>query len=939
MGKALIIAEKPSVAADIARALGGFTKTNDFFESDDFVLSSAVGHLVEIKAPEEFDVKRGKWSFANLPIIPPHFALNPIAKTEDRLKLLTRLIKRKDVDALINACDAGREGELIFRLIQQHAKAKQPVQRLWLQSMTQQSIKDGFAKLRTDKSMLPLADAARCRSEADWLVGINGTRAMTAFNSRDGGFYLTTVGRVQTPTLAVVVEREEKIKRFISRDYFEVKASFAASNGQYDGRWFDAKFKKDETDPELKAERLWDKATAEQIAAECLGQPAKAVDESKPSNQMAPALFDLTSLQREANGRFGFSAKTTLSIAQALYERHKVLTYPRTDSRALPEDYVETVKQTLVQLEDAPDYGLFARKIGTSNWVNPKNKRVFDNSKISDHFAIIPTLQAPKILSEAEQKVYDMVVKRFLSIFYPAAEYLVTTRITTVKTHLFKTEGRVLVNPGWLAIYGKEAVEGDDTALIALPANEVLKTAAAQAVGLVTKPPARYSEATLLSAMEGAGKTIEEDELREAMAGKGLGTPATRAAIIEGLIAENYLYREGREIIPTAKGFQLLTLLRGLGVLELTLPALTGEWEFKLALMEKGQLDRDTFMQEIGAMTRKIVERAKTYEADTVPGDYATLVAPCPKCGQEVRENYRRFACTKCDFSISKTPGSRQFEIPEVETLLTEKLIGPLQGFRSKIGRPFAAILKITGEHKLEFDFGQSNDDEDSDVVYDFSAQQSLGSCPKCSSNVYEHGMSYVCEKSVGAGKSCDFRSGKIILQQPIEPAQMTKLLTEGKTDLLLGFISSRTRRKFKAYLVKGPEGKTSFEFEQRAAKDPAATKKAGAKKAVASAEGAADEAAGKVSKTTVGKKAVVKAVAKVAAKAPAKKVVAKKDATKTSAAKKPAAKTVATKTAATKSVVAKPLVAKSVATKSVAAKKPAAKKPAAKKAAAKKAK
>jgi DNA topoisomerase III len=928
MGKALIIAEKPSVAADIARALGGFTKQNDFFESDNFVLSSAVGHLVEIKAPEEFEVKRGKWSFANLPVIPPHFALNPIAKTEDRLKLLTRLIKRKDVDALINACDAGREGELIFRLIQQHAKAKQPVQRLWLQSMTQQSIKDGFAKLRTDQSMLPLADAARCRSEADWLVGINGTRAMTAFNSRDGGFYLTTVGRVQTPTLAVVVEREEKIKRFISRDYFEVKASFAASNGQYDGRWFDPKFKKDENDPELKAERLWDKTTAEQIAAECLGQPARAVDESKPSNQMAPALFDLTSLQREANGRFGFSAKTTLSIAQALYERHKVLTYPRTDSRALPEDYVETVKQTLVELEDTPDYGQFARKIGTSNWVNPKNKRVFDNSKISDHFAIIPTLQAPKILSEAEQKVYDMVVKRFLSIFYPAAEYLVTTRITTVKTHQFKTEGRVLVNPGWLAIYGKEAVEGDDTALIALPPNETLKTAVAQAIGLVTKPPARYSEATLLSAMEGAGKTIEEDELREAMAGKGLGTPATRAAIIEGLMDEKYLYREGREIIPTAKGFQLLTLLRGLGVLELTLPALTGEWEFKLALMEKGQLDRDTFMQEIGAMTQKIVERAKNYEADTVPGDYATLTSPCPKCGEEVRENYRRFACTKCDFSISKIPGSRQFEIHEVETLLTEKLIGPLQGFRSRIGRPFAAILKITDEHKLEFDFGQSNDDEDSDVVYDFSAQQSLGSCPKCSANVFEHGMSYVCEKSVGAGKNCDFRSGKIILQQPIEPAQMTKLLTEGKTDLLLGFISSRTRRKFKAYLVKGPEGKTSFEFEQRAAKDPAAAKKGGAKKATTNTLGD-DDAGGSVVKTSAGKKPAVKAVAKVAAKAPAKKAAAKKSASKTSAAKKPVIKAAVTKAAVTKAATAK----------TAAAKKPAAKKPAAKKTAAKKAK
>jgi DNA topoisomerase III len=412
--------------------------------------------------------------------------------------------------------------------------------------------------------------------------------------------------------------------------------------------------------------------------------------------------------------------------------------------------------------------------------------------------------------------------------------------------------------------------------------------------------------------MEGAGKTIEEDELREAMAGKGLGTPATRAAIIEGLMDEKYLYREGREIIPTAKGFQLLTLLRGLGVLELTLPALTGEWEFKLAQMEKGQLDRDTFMQEIGAMTQKIVERAKNYEADTVPGDYATLTSPCPKCGGEVRENYRRFACTKCDFSISKIPGSRQFEIHEVETLLTDKTIGPMQGFRSRIGRPFAAILKITAEHKLEFDFGQSNDDEDSDVVIDFSAQQSLGHCPKCNSNVFEHGMSYVCEKSVGAGKNCDFRSGKIILQQPIEPAQMTKLLTEGKTDLLLGFISSRTRRKFKAYLVKGADGKTSFEFEQRAAKDPAAGKKAGAKKA-AKASDAADEVSvtAKAGKAPAGKKAAAK---KVASKAPAKKAASKTVASKTPAAKK-------------------------AATKTPAAKKPAAKKPAAKTASVKKAK
>jgi DNA topoisomerase III len=914
MGKALIIAEKPSVAADIARALGGFTKSNDFFENDDFVISSAVGHLVEIKAPEEFDVKRGKWSFANLPVIPPHFDLNPIAKTEDRLKVLNRLIKRKDIDNLINACDAGREGELIFRLIVQHAKAKQPIQRLWLQSMTPAAIRDGFAQLRSDKSMMPLADAARCRSEADWLVGINGTRAMTAFNSRDGGFFLTTVGRVQTPTLSVVVEREEKIKRFVARDYFEVKATFKAQAGEYEGRWYDPKFKKNSDDPEQKAERLWDKASAQAIAQACLNQPASASDDSKPTTQMSPALFDLTSLQREANGRFGFSAKTTLGLAQALYERHKVLTYPRTDSRALPEDYVDTVKKTLVELADTSDYATFARQITKNNWVNAKNKRIFDNSKVSDHFAIIPTLQAPKNLSEAEQKVYDMVVRRFMSVFFPAAEYLVTTRTTTVKTHLFKTEGKVLVNPGWLAIYGKagegnkdEPGDADDKnkTLVAVAPNESMKTIQAQAVGLSTKPPARYSEATLLSAMEGAGKAIEDDELREAMGAKGLGTPATRAAIIEGLINENYLIREGREMIPTAKAFQLLTLLRGLGVQELTLPELTGEWEHKLSLMEKGQLKRDQFMDEISDMTKRIVERAKNYQADTVPGDYATLKTPCPKCSKEVKENYRRFACTSCDFSITKIPGSRQFEIAEVEALLRDKTIGPLQGFRSRIGRPFAAILKITDEHKLEFDFGQSQDDDANAEEVDFSAQSSLGHCPKCNSRVFDHGMSYLCEKSVGPSKSCDFRSGKVILQQEIAPAQMQKLLTDGKTDLLLGFVSSRTKRKFKAFLAKGPDGKIAFEFEPRPAGAKARPKK-GAKVAGQNAQ-PEGEAVALASKSAGAKKAAAK-------KAGSKKAPA----AKTTAAKEPAVK----KAPATKTTTAKKVAAKSAAAKKASAKK-----------------
>jgi len=815
MSKALIIAEKPSVAADIARAIGGFTKQQDFFESDRYVLSSAVGHLLELKAPESHDVKRGKWTFTHLPVIPPHFELAPIGKSESRLKVLLKLLKRKDVGELINACDAGREGELIFRYIVQAAKARQPVRRLWLQSMTPASIREAFESLRSDDEMLPLADAARSRSEADWLVGINGTRAMTAFNSKEGGFYLTTVGRVQTPTLAIVAEREDKIRRFVARNYWEVRAKFDAKAGQYEGRWFDEAFRKSD-DPDARAERLWDAAKAAAIVAACTGRPGDVTEESKPSTQLSPLLFDLTSLQREGNSKFGFSAKTTLSIAQALYEKHKVLTYPRTDARALPEDYLGVVGKTMQELGAQSPYKPFAKQVLKNGWVRP-NKRIFDNSKISDHFAIIPTLQTPGHLSEVEAKLYDLVVKRFLAVFFPAAEYLVTTRITRIDSHPFKTEGKVLVEPGWLAIYGREAIE-EQGALVKVEPGEKVQTAEIESVALATRPPPRYTEATLLTAMEGAGKLIEDDELRAAMAGKGLGTPATRAQIIENLIDQRYMVRDGKDLRPTRKAFDLMTLLKGLDVPELTAPELTGEWEFKLAQMERGRLKRDLFMREIAGMTQKIVERAKTYESDTVPiEDPAQLTTPCPKCGKAVVENYRRFACSSCDFSIPKHPGSRSLEVEEVEELLGKGTIGPMSGFISKMGRPFSAVLKLTPEYKLEFDFGQGSEDGASDEAVDFSGQQPIGPCPKCGGRVFEQPMNYLCERATGPAKTCDFRSGKVILQQPIERAQMEKLLNEGRTDVLRAFISNRTRRKFSAFLVRKPDGTVGFEFEPRA--------------------------------------------------------------------------------------------------------------------------
>jgi DNA topoisomerase III len=868
MTKSLIIAEKPSVAQDIVRSLtpsaGKFDKHDEYFESERFIVTSAVGHLLEIKAPEEFDVKRGKWSFAHLPVIPPHFDLNPIDKSKGRLNAIVKLVKRKDVSELINACDAGREGELIFRLIQQHSKSKHPVKRLWLQSMTPAAIREGFENLRSDKELLGLAEAARSRSEADWLVGINGTRAMTAFNSRDGGFFLTTVGRVQTPTLSIMVEREEKIRKHVARAYWEIKATFAAQAGEYEGKWFDPKWKKNQggegappgvaLDAEQRADRLWNAADAQQIADAVRGQGASVTEEAKPSTQSAPGLYDLTTLQRDANSRLGFSAKTTLSIAQALYEKHKVLTYPRTDSKALPEDYVAVVKKTMEMISTetmpGPLRGLapHAKVALKEGYVKP-NKKIFDNSKISDHFAIIPTLQPPKSLTEIEAKLYDMVVKRFLAVFFPAAEFMVTTRISTVKAagkeHNFQTNGKVMVKPGWLAVYGREAQE-DDANLVPVGPNEMVRTEDVAVNALKTKPPARYTEATLLSAMEGAGKLIDDDELREAMQEKGLGTPATRAAIIEGLIYEKYIHREGRELVPGAKAFQLMTLLRGLDIEDLTRPDLTGNWEQQLAQMEKGKLKREAFMAEIAKMAERIVRKAKEYDRDSIPGDYATLVTPCPKCGGVVKENYRRFACAGkgsgsgpsgagaeegCGFSISKIPGSRSFELDEVETFIAKKKIGPLEGFRSKAGWPFTAELRLVFDDeidnwKLEFDFGEdAKRDGESGEPVDFSAQQSLGACPKCKGRVYEHGSNYLCEHAVGAHVTCDFKSGKIILQQPVAREQMTRLLNVGKTELLENFVSNKTRRKFKAYLAfDRKEGKVMFEFEPRPARPGAKT-------------------------------------------------------------------------------------------------------------------
>src|SRR5271156_2926322 len=705
MSKSLIIAEKPSVAGDIAKAIGGFKKVSEgnesYFESDAYVLSSAVGHLVELCLPGDMDKKKGKWSFANLPFIPDEFSLKPIERSEGRLRLLKKLMKRADVTNLINACDAGREGELIFRYIVKLADCRKPIERLWLQSMTPAAIRDGFAHLRPGSELESLASAAVCRSESDWLVGINGPRALTAFNSRNGGFQKTPVGRVQTPTLAIVVERDQKIKSFVPKSYWEVHATFAAEAGTYPGRWFKEDFAKDEENPDAKPERLWTEAEARALEEKCRGREGVVTEEKKPASQLSPLLYDLTTLQREANGRFGLSAKGTLSTAQRLYEHHKALTYPRTDSRALPEDYIDTVKQVLRNMKGG-HLGAFSGKILAEGWVKP-SKRIFNNAKVSDHFAITPTLESPDKLDDIERKVYDMVAKRFLSVFYPAAQFEVTTRITRVEGEPFKTEGKILVFPGWLEIYGREEqVSDDQPALVPVQENERVKTQEIKVEGLETRPPAKYTEATLLSAMEGAGKLIEDEELREAMAAKGLGTPATRAATIEGLLAEEYLRREGREISYTPKASALMELLHAVDIPALASPEMTGEWEYKLKQMERGELARSHFMKEIVGLTRTIVDKAKNFEESGFEAKPLGFNAPN---GQPMVETLRNYETEDKSIVLRKAVAGRLLEPLEAKELLDKRLIAPLQGFRSRLGRPVAAALKLTEKNETEFVF------------------------------------------------------------------------------------------------------------------------------------------------------------------------------------------------------------------------------------------
>ncbi len=831
MPKTLIIAEKPSVMTDLSKALAGplgrfeavGTGRDRYFENDRALITSAVGHLVGLKMPMGPNGRQLPWRFDVLPVA-GHFELDPIPESEARLKQVLKLAKRKDVDLIVNACDAGREGELIFRYIMDFGGVRKPVKRLWMQSMTQRAITEAWGKLRDEEQMRPLVDAARCRSESDWLVGLNATRALTCFNSRFGGFNITSAGRVQTPTLAILATREAEIAAFRAKTYFEVHAEFEVSAGIYPARWVRDPWKKDAADPDSRAERIWDAAEASTIAERCRDKQGVVEETRKAQSQIAPQLYDLTTLQREAP----FSAKGTLSIAQALYEKHKVITYPRTDSRCLPEDTLDQVRETLGEIANSGRPAAeFARAVlqGKED-KGPKlvkSRRIFDDSKVSDHFAIIPTGRMAK-LSDTEQKLYDMIVNRFIAVFYPPAEFEQTTRLTRIAhpdvVDTFRTEGRVLVKPGWLEVYGRRpGVAAGKDELVAAEAGAKALAVAMEVREESTKPPARYTESTLLSAMEGAGKLIDDEALAGAMAERGLGTPATRATTIETLLSQKYIVREGRDLIVTPSGMRLIDLVRRMDIEGLSSPKLTGDWEYKLRRMEQGELSRERFMADIESYSGEIVAKAK-HLAETLRNvDFPDLAMACPVCGAaSLRQTEDAYECRAegCKFKLKKQIAGRPLSQDEIATLLTTGFVGPLTGFRSRFNSPFDAGLKFDEKWKVTFAF--ENDEESGAVELDDSnllAELTLSDGRMV--KVHKTDRAFHIPALASKKEPKGVRIGKTILKRELDQEQILKMLATGKSDLIKGFISNRTRRPFDAFLTFDPAtGKIGFEYPPR---------------------------------------------------------------------------------------------------------------------------
>jgi DNA topoisomerase-3 len=847
VAKALVITEKPSVARDVANALGGFREHDGYSESDAYVVTFAVGHLFELLPPEEVDEKYKRWTLDTLPILPQEFRYRPKKGQSERIRTIRGLLARKDVHEVINACDAGREGELIFREIVDHLDSDKPIRRLWLQSMTAEAIRSGFESLRPGEDLQGLADAAACRARSDWLIGMNATRAFTKRLKSRKEKTAWSAGRVQTPTLGMLVEREFEVLAHVPRPYWRVTGTFEHAGNAYTGEWFDPAFASGE-DEATRADRIFDEARAREIAAAVSGRTGTADETRKPSRESAPPLFDLTSLQREGNRRFGWSARRTLSAAQRCYDRHKLITYPRTDSRCLPNDYRETVKKTLCAFEGAAkggadglaDYAAAAARLRSKGLGN--QKRIFDDRGVSDHFAIIPTGELPSpALGGDDRRLFDLVARRFLGAFHPPAVWERVERITDVGGERFRTRERLLMEPGWRAVLPASADEQRQGGLLPLvPGSKEatgvpVRSEEPEVIAEETKPPARITEGRLLSLMENAGKQIEDENLSAVLHEKGIGTPATRADVIENLIAKGYAVRADKALRPTVKGIRLIDTLRRIHVDRLTSPELTGEMEYHLIQVERGGRSADDFMSEIVDYASEIVDRAKSFEYDELY-DLDETLGECPSCGRPVIEMAWFYRCRPvegvereddCPMRFWKDTSGRYLDRSAVATLLRDRKTAPLDGFTARSGRTYRGVIEIDSEAwRLKVSsLGWNEGEGVSDVPeYDVDSEP-VGRCPfdeECW--VVESPTQFICERKLkeeelgkdeARPKSCGFVLPRTVCKREIARDEAAVYLRTGKTELLSDF-TSRFGRPFAATLVLKENGRHGFEFQPR---------------------------------------------------------------------------------------------------------------------------
>ena len=869
MGKSLVITEKPSVARDIVAALGGFETSGEHWESDGYVVTFSVGHIVELLSPEEFDEKWKRWTLEVLPIIPDAFRLKQKADDGERVDAIKALLERDDIDDVINACDAGREGELIFREILEFLGSSKPTRRLWLQSMTPEAIRAGFETLRPGSEFDGLGAAAECRSRSDWLIGMNATRALTrrlqARKEKTAG----SAGRVQTPTLALIVARELEVLAHVPKPYWRLEAKFRAAGHEYTGGWFDPEFTADEQDRDLKSDRLFDENRARRIIDEVQGQGGTARETRKPSREAARPLFDLTSLQREANGRFAWSARRTLRSAQRLYEHNKLLTYPRTDSRALPDDYRVTVDETIQKLTAVEDYAGVAQKLVDGELQN--TARTFDNAKVSDHHAIIPTGNPPdEGLSGDDRRLFDLVTRRFLANFYPPAVWNRVERVTEVAGHSFRSHSKTLEEQGWYAAMGR--TEQEEHALPPLVAGQTesegteARTLDAEQIDEKTKPLPRITEARLLSLMENAGREIEDEDLADALREKGIGTPATRADVIENLIAKGYLLRVGKSLRPTVKGIRLIDVLGRVQIDRLASPELTADLEFKLRQVEHGDRTRESFMDEIVEYTEAIVERAKTFSYEELYPDDDPL-GYCPLCKKPVYERSWFYRCLEspdasrdddCPFRIWKDKSGRYMDRATVRMLLEKGETGEIQDFTWRNGRTYNGILRIE-DHELKLDPIKGSGGEIASDIPEYEVdERPLGPCPlRCGGEIIETATQFRCKAGLAKedelaaesaahkertgktlrrskeekerNKACPWVMPRTVCKRQIMRDEAEYYMSHGRTELLVDFTSQYGRPFVATLVLNGETGRHGFEFQPR--KKAAARGKTAARK------------------------------------------------------------------------------------------------------------